>query len=123
AEALDGDARQGAAARLDEVGERRLLAGHARNGHELEREPGEGLRVGRQRISSSRRSALRSGPSAPASSMASGILRAQVSCRRAYWPVRSVISAATSASDRSPRTYAPICSSPRIRAAVAEGST
>ena len=86
AEALDRDAGQRAAARLDEVGERRLLAGHARDGDELEREPREGLGVGRQRISSSRRSALRSGPSAPASSMASGILRAHVSCRRAYCP-------------------------------------
>ncbi len=84
AEALHRHAGQGTAARLDEVGERRLLAGHAGDGDELEREPREGLGVGRQAISSSRRSALRSGPSAPASSMTSGILRAQVSCLRAY---------------------------------------
>ena len=115
AEALDRDARQRAAARLDEVGERGLLAGHAGDGDELEREPREGLGVGRQRISSSRRSALRSGPSAPASSMTPGILRAQVSCLRAYCPVRSVISAAHSASVAAPSRWAPICARPRMR--------
>ena len=45
AEALDRDARERAAARLDEIGERGLLAGHARDGDELEREPREGLGV------------------------------------------------------------------------------
>ena len=62
AEALERDVRERAAARLDEVGERGLVTGHARDGDELEREPRECLGVGRQRISSSRRSALRSGP-------------------------------------------------------------
>ena len=118
--ATPGSARQRAST---QIGQRGLLARHARDGDELEREPREGLRVGRQRISSSRRSALRSGPSAPASSMdlgdptRPGLLPAGVLAGAQ----RDLGGASASVARR--RGERPICASPRMRAAVGEGST